>query len=176
MKEEKIRTIGALWARSFHVELDEVGRAGGLSRRLVVRHPSAVTVIPVFEDGRTLVVAQHRYPLDQETLEFPAGKIDPGESPEDAAFRELAEETGLRAGRLTKLTAFAPSVGYSDEMIHIFTAHDLTPTGRPLDEQEINRVERVAFDDLRAMILAGRLIDGTTIAALAAYDWSRNAV
>ena len=99
--EKKIRTLGTLFAKSFYVELDEVGRpSGSTGLRLAVRHPSAVSIVPVLPAGETLLVAQHRYPADRETLEFPAGKLNPGEDPEAAAFRETAEETGHRPGRV----------------------------------------------------------------------------
>ena len=133
--EKKIRTLGTLFAKSFYVELDEVGRSSGSTGlRLAVRHPSAVSVVPVLPTGETLLVAQHPYLADLETLEFPAGKFNPGEDPEAAAFRETAEETGYRPGRVEKLISFAPSLGYSDEIIHVFAAYDLTPAERPVEE------------------------------------------
>ncbi len=170
--ERKIRNLGVLNASSFHVELDEVERAGGrTTRRLAVRHPSAVAVLPLLGDDETLLVVQHRYPLDRETLEFPAGKMERGEKPEQAALRELAEETGFSAGRLTPLLSFAPSVGYSDEIIHVFTAHELQPLDQGRDELEISGVERIKLSRLKEMVLAGEIIDGTTILVLAAYEW-----
>ena len=170
--EKKIRTLGTLFAKSFYVELDEVGRpSGSTGLRLAVRHPSAVSIVPVLPAGETLLVAQHRYPADRETLEFPAGKLNPGEDPEAAAFRETAEETGHRPGRVEKLLSYAPSLGYSDEIIHVFAAYDLTPVERPVEEEEISRVERVSFAEVKAMALSGRLIDGTTMLSLAAYEW-----
>jgi ADP-ribose pyrophosphatase len=170
--ERKVRTLGSLWAKSFYVELDEVQRTSGeLSRRLVIRHPSAVVVIPVLDSGEILTVGQYRYAMERETLELPAGKIDPGEDPETTAHRELLEETGYRAGSWKKLLSFAPSLGYSTEIIHVFVARDLTPTGTTPDEDEIIKVRPFTKDALKAMIADGRLIDGTTMVALAAYEW-----
>ena len=171
--ETKIKTLGILHAKSFSAELDQVGRGSGeTTQRIVIRHPSAVVVIPVLEDGRTLLVRQHRYALGRETLEFPAGKLDPGEDPEKTAFRELAEETGRRAGRLTRLLSFAPSIGYSTEIIHIFLAHELTVLDQVPDEDEISAVVEMPLAELKEMILAGKIIDGTTMLALAVYEWS----
>lgn len=170
--ETRIRTLGALHAKSFSVDLDEVETdSGGATRRLVIRHPSAVSVIPFISPDEALVVAQYRYAQGRETLEFPAGKIDPGEDPETAAARELAEETGYKAGSLKKLLAFGPAVGYSTEIIHIFTAHDLSPLDTAPDDHEITRVETMKLSRLKELILAGGIIDGTTIVSLAVYEW-----
>jgi ADP-ribose pyrophosphatase len=171
--ETKIKTLGDLRAANFHVELDWVRLPDGGSRlRLAVRHPSAVAVIPLIEPGRALVVHQWRYAVGRDTIEFPAGKIDPGESPHQTAFRELDEETGYRPGRLTPLITLAPALGYSDELIHVFVADDLKPWGQASADAEISKVESVLLTDLRDMIVDGRIIDGTTIAALAAWQWA----
>jgi ADP-ribose pyrophosphatase len=173
--ESKIRTLGVLHARSFTVDLDEVTRGDGTTRRVVIRHPSAVVVVPVLPDGRTLVVTQYRYAMERETIEFPAGKLDPGEEPLTTAFRELEEETGYRAGRMEPLLPFAPAVGYSTEIIHAFAAHDLTETGMRPDEDEITGVRAIDFDELKAMALRGEIIDGTTLVTLAMYEWFNSA-
>ncbi|MFH1138766.1 MAG: NUDIX hydrolase [Pseudomonadota bacterium] len=170
--EKKIRTLGVLNGSSFSVELDEVRRGVGTTRRLAVRHPSAVVVAPLLPGDKTLLVRQFRYPLGVETLEFPAGKLNPGEDPAAAARRELEEETGYRAGGLERLLSFAPSLGYSDEIIHIFTAYDLEPGGTAPDQDEIAGSIIVEFGRLKKMILEKQIIDGSTITALAVYEWS----
>ena len=101
-----------------------------------IDHPGASAVIPVFEDGTTLLLKQYRYPARQTFLEVPAGKIDPGESPEEAAARELEEETGYRAGRLVSLGSFFPCIGYSNEEIHFFLALDLEQGERQPESDE----------------------------------------
>ena len=171
--ETKLRTLGVLHAKSFSVELDEVARnnAGPTTRRLVIRHPSAVVILPFITPDEVLLVRQYRYAMAADTTEFPAGKLDPGETPEEAAHRELLEETGYRAGRFKKLSTFAPSVGYSTERIHIFAARDLTASGRTPDANEIARVDRVALSRVKEMAVSGDIIDGTTLLALAAYEW-----
>ena len=104
-------------------------------------------------------------------MELPAGKIDSGETPEATARRELMEETGHEAGRMEQVFVFGPSVGYSDELIYVFVARDLQPLDTSPDDREIMRVDRVRLSDLKKMVLDGRIIDGTTIVTLAAFEW-----
>ncbi|MBU2552391.1 MAG: NUDIX hydrolase [Proteobacteria bacterium] len=170
--ETKIKTLGRLFARSFHVDLDHIRRPGDrTAERLVIRHPSAVVVVPLVSPDETVVVTQYRYALGRETVEFPAGKLEPGEAPETAALRELAEETGYRAGRIEPLLSFAPSVGYSTEIIHAFVARNLTRLDEGPDPDEIARVEIMRLDRLKELVRAGEIIDGTTMLALAACEW-----
>lgn len=170
--EKKIRTLGVLTAKSFSADLDEVDRgAGGTGLRLVVRHPSAVVVVPLLGPSEVMMVAQYRYALGRETIEFPAGKLDPGEEPEEAARRELAEETGHRAAILKRLLSFAPSIGYSTEIIHVFAARNLERLETAPDEDEIARVLPMDLSRLRELIRKGEIIDGTTMLALAVCEW-----
>ena len=170
--EKKIKTLATLHARSFSVDLDEVqGLRPEPSRRVKIRHPSAVSVIPVFDNGETLVVKQFRYAIGRETIEFPAGKLDPGEEPLQAANRELMEETGYKAERFDYLLPFGPSIGYSDEIIHIYKATGLEQVTDLVDEAEISQVFPITFDRLKEMALTGEIIDGTTLLALAVFEW-----
>ena len=170
--EKKIRTLGVLAAKSFSAGLDEVDRgAGGTGLRLVIRHPSAVVVVPLLGPAETLMVAQYRYALGRETIEFPAGKLDPGEKPEEAARRELMEETGYRAASLKRLLSFAPSIGYSTEVIHVFAARGLERLEAEPDPDEIARVIPMKLPRLKERIRSGEVIDGTTMLALAVCEW-----
>jgi ADP-ribose pyrophosphatase len=174
-RETRIHTLGVLHASSLSVELDEVRLNNHHKRRLVVRHPSAVVIVPFLSDGRVVVVGQHRYAIDRNTIEFPAGKIEPGETPDETARRELIEETGYLAGRMSPYMPFAPSPGYSDEIIHIYIAEDLErATDRHIDE-EIEWVEAVSIVDLKKRMLAGDVIDATTMLALALWEWKTKA-
>ena len=172
--KKKLKTVGTLFAKSLYVDLDEIERENGqLSRRILIRHPQAVVVIPVIEPDRALMVTQYRYAMGRDTLEFPAGKLDPGENPLAAAHRELAEETGYLAESMEKLMAFAPSVGYSTEIIHIYIAKHLKTAPRGHDGQEISSVHTISFGKIKEKILGGEIIDGTTILALAVHEWKR---
>ncbi|MBL7978868.1 MAG: NUDIX hydrolase [Bacteroidetes Order II. Incertae sedis bacterium] len=113
-----------------HVYRDTVALSDGSeSIREWINHPGAAAVVPLFDDGTTLLIRQFRYPPQQIFIELPAGKLDiPGESPLDAAKRELAEETGHDALQWDSLGACFPGIGYSNEIIHLFLARSLRPS------------------------------------------------
>jgi ADP-ribose pyrophosphatase len=132
-----------------------------------IDHPGASAIVPIFEDGRTLLVRQFRYPPRRTFLEVPAGKLDePGEDPEDVARRELEEETGWRAGRFEHVGAAYPCIGYSSERIHVFTAHELEQGTQALAEGEFVEVVEMEFAEALARARQGDLGDMKTITAL----------
>jgi len=139
--------------------------------RTIVRHPGAVTVVPVLDGGRdVLLVRQFRAAVGDELLEAPAGKRDvDGEPPETTARRELEEEVGYRAGRLTWLGECYTSPGFCDEYAHLYAASDLTPlddrAAATFEEAEMT-VERVALADVNGLIARRELVDATTMIAL----------
>lgn len=137
--------------------------------RDVVRHPGAVAVVPVHADRTATLVRQMRVAVGEPVLEVPAGTCDvDGEPPEETAQRELAEEAGLRAGRTERLAVLYNTPGFCDQRTTIFLATDLEPCARSpagLEERWM-QVERIALDDVEAMIADGLLVDGTTVAAL----------
>ncbi|NNE45574.1 MAG: NUDIX hydrolase [Rhodothermales bacterium] len=140
---------------------------GNESVREWIDHPGASAVVPLFDDGSTLLVRQFRYPPKREFLEVPAGKIDiAGESPEDVARRELEEETGWRAGRLESLGSLYPCIGYSNEIIHFYVAHDLQPGTRALSEGEFMENVRMPFTEAVSEAKAGKIIDMKSAVAL----------
>ena len=140
---------------------------GEKSVREWIDHPGAAAVVPLLADGMTLLVRQYRYAPRQHFLEVPAGKLDePGEDPKAVAARELEEETGWRAKRLTRLGAFFPGVGYSNEKIHVFLAEDLTEEGQDLGEGEFLEVVRLPLAEAVARARRGDLADLKTVAAL----------
>lgn len=139
------------------------GREAG---REVVRHPGAVAVVPVLEDGRIVMVRQYRYPVGGTLLEIPAGKLDPGESPDHCVMRELSEETGYIAGRTRKLTAIHTAPGFSDELIHIYLADNLKMTQQHTDEDEFINVEIYTKEELKDMVNSGVITDAKTIVGL----------
>lgn len=121
-------------------------------------------------DGDEVVlVRQYRAAVDLEVLEIPAGKRDvAGEDPELTAHRELAEEVGLAAGSLRKLAEFYNSIGFSDELSHVYLATDLTPVAddrQGIEEQHLT-IERIRLDDVPALIAARELVDAKTVIGL----------
>lgn len=126
-------------------------------------HPGAVMVIPVLDDGRYVMERQFRYPLKRVFLEFPAGKIDPGEDPIVTAHRELLEETGYVAERLEYLTTIHPVISYSTEFIQIFVANGLSLKTQALDENEFLDIVLVEPQYLMAQIRNGEVTDVKTI-------------
>ncbi len=138
-------------------------------QRDVVRHPGAVSVVPLREDGTVVLVRQYRAAVDAMVLEIPAGKRDvAGEPPEVTAGRELAEEVGLTAGRLELLSTFHNSIGFSDELSHVFLAQDLTevPTDRQGVEEAYLEVLEMPLDEAVAMVRAGGITDAKTVIGL----------
>lgn len=149
------------------LDVDEVEEPGDVRAvREVVRHRGSVAVLPVHGDGRLVLVRQYRYPVDALVWELPAGRLDPGESPEEAARRELEEEVGLRPRRLEPLTVFYTTPGFCDETMHLFRATGLLAvTARPEADE---RIETATFTLARArgMIRRGEIREGKTLVAL----------
>lgn len=141
---------------------------GRESLRDVVECPNAVAVVAVDDDARVVMVRQFRRSADSVLLELPAGKIEPGEKPSDAARRELEEETGCIARDMRYLFGGRVSPGYSTEIVHIFLATGLA-TGRPHpDENEFLHVERIPLAELIERVMDGDIDDGKTIAGILA--------
>ncbi len=132
----------------------------------VVRHPGAVVVLPLLEDGRICLIRNQRVSVGETLLEVPAGTMDPGESPPVCAKRELKEETGYVAGEMDSLGWFYVSPGIMDERMHLFVATDLTHTSpnRMPDENIENYL--IAYDDAMQRVLAGEIHDAKTMIAL----------
>lgn len=134
--------------------------------REVIRHPGAVAVVPMTEDGNVILVRQYRYPFAETMLEIPAGKLDAGEDIEVCARRELSEETGMEAAELVSLGVFYPSVAVMDEKIHLFLARGLTQSAAHPDDDEFLHVEARPLAELVQDILRGSIPDGKTQAAV----------
>jgi ADP-ribose pyrophosphatase len=144
---------------------------GETSVREWIDHPGASAIVPIFEDGSTLLVRQFRYPPRRTFLEVPAGKLDaPDEDPEDVAARELEEETGWVAGRFEHLASTYPCIGYSNEVIHFYTAHDLTRGRKDLADGEFVEGVAMDFDEAVARARSGELKDMKTVTALLYAD------
>ncbi len=136
---------------------------GNESLRDVVRHPGAVAIVALTDDGRICLVRQYRAALGRVTVEIPAGKLDPGEDPMDCAVRELHEETGMRADNMAFLTTIATGVGFCDELIHIYMATGLSFDRSDPDADEFINVDLVALPEFIDAVLDGKVEDAKTI-------------
>ena len=152
----------------FDLEVDRVKLPNGrIATRELIRHKGAVAIVPLFPDGTVAVEAQFRYAVGRIMIEIPAGKLDaPDEDREEAALRELREETGLIAGKLTCLGDYFGSPAIVDERITLYLATDLSEGERDLDDDEFLSVKRIPLDKLSDAILSGEITDGKTQAAI----------
>lgn len=150
-----------------HVQRHVVRLPDGSSGvREFIRHPGAVLVVPLFDDGRVLLERQFRYPHGRDFIELPAGKVDPGEAHLATAKRELEEETGYVAARWSRLGVIHTSVAYTDEAIEMFVARGLEKRAQKLDPGEFLEVFALPMAEALAMVGDGRITDAKTVAAL----------
>ncbi len=154
----------------FAVERRMYPRAGAepIARDVIV-HPGAVVILPILDNGRIVVIRNHRWTVERELCELPAGTLEPGEEPVETARRELEEETGYRAGVMTPLIEFFTSPGICTELMRAFVATDLTSVGQRLQGDERIVVEIVTVSEARRRLLVGEFCDGKTIAVLGTY-------
>lgn len=136
------------------------------AQREYIRHPGAVMVVPLLDDGRLLMERQYRYPMGRVLLEFPAGKLDAGEAPLVCGQRELLEETGYSAAEWAYAGVLHNAIAYSDEGIHIFFARGLTRGTQKLDDGEFLELVTHTVEDLDRMAVSGELTDAKTLIGL----------
>jgi ADP-ribose pyrophosphatase len=164
-----LETTASLEARKIRFEVNRLALPIGLEGTFgVIRHPGASLAVPLLDDGRLVVLRQYRFAIAGRLLEFPAGTLDPGEDPLTTMERELQEETGYRADRWDPLGAMVPCPGYSDEVIHLFLARELTPlTERPAgDDDEDMEVLLMEPAELDAALASGdEALDGKSVTA-----------
>ena len=152
--------------RIIHVRRDVIELPNGKEAfREVVDHPGGVCVLALDGEDRVLIVSQYRYPYNKVLRELPAGKLERGEDPREAAIRELKEETGAEAGDFRSLGELYPSPGYCGEIIRMYLARDLRFGETHLDEDEFLNLERIPFGTLVEQVLSGEIKDAKTIAA-----------
>ncbi len=151
----------------FDVEIRHVPtRDGGTARREVVVHPGAVVILPLLDDGRVVLIRNHRFSIDETLWELCAGTLEPGEEPAATAARELIEETGYEARELEPLTTFYTSPGITTERMYAFRARGLRHVGQRLEATEQIEVEARPLAEVLEMIRRGEIRDGKTIATV----------
>lgn len=134
-----------------------------------IEHKGAAAIVPVRNDGKIILVKQYRNAIEQDTLEIPAGGLNPGEDMKTCAMRELEEETGYKAMTAEHLMDLYTTVAFCNERIGIYYSNDLVPSKQHLDEDEFVTIEAYSLEELTKFIFSGKIVDGKTIAAILAY-------
>ena len=144
-------------------------KEGRTSYREIIEHGGGVVILSVTPEGKIPMIRQYRKAAGQVMFELPAGKLEKGEDPTDAALRELKEETGYTAGSIRRIAAFYPTVGYSEEILYVFFADDLTAGDTDPDDNESIDIEEYSPEALYELIDSGGMNDGKTLIALLLY-------
>jgi ADP-ribose pyrophosphatase len=167
LKETLVHAAAAWRGRLLDVRCDKVALPDGTqATREYIVHPGAVMVVPLLADGRLVMERQYRHPVGRVMLEFPAGKIDPGEAPFTCAVRELAEETGYRAAEWARAGILHNAVGYSTEGIEIWFARGLDAGAAQLDAGEVLETVVHSASELDALAARGEVTDAKTLIGL----------
>jgi ADP-ribose pyrophosphatase len=165
--ETRIASEDVFDGKLLHVKRDSVRLPDGeTATREYIAHPGAVMIIPRLPEGRLLMERQFRYPLARIFIEFPAGKIDPGEEPAATAARELLEETGYTAERWAHIGTLHPLITYSTERIEIYIADALTFVGTKLDAGEFVETFTTTLGEALSWIDRGEITDVKTMLGL----------
>jgi len=158
--------------RVVHLDVDSVRYPDGSTGEMeMLRHPGAAAVIPFASDPRgpdptVLLIRQYRYATGGTLFEIPAGRLDPGEEPENCARRELQEEVGVTAGRLERLTTIWTTPGFTDERIHLYWAADLSAGAHAREPDEFIEVVPKPLSEVLGMVRSGAICDGKTVVAI----------
>jgi ADP-ribose pyrophosphatase len=161
--------------RLLRLEVDRVAEPGGVQAlREVVRHPGSAVVLPLTPEGRLVLVRQYRYAVGGFLWEAPAGHIEPGELPVQAACRELVEETGYYPNRLEKLLEFYPAPGFTDELMHLFFAGELEQKGPSPEADEKIEVKAFTLEEAQDMVASKKIRDAKTLVGLSFIDFLRD--
>ncbi|MDB5325626.1 MAG: hydrolase [Phycisphaerales bacterium] len=148
---------------------------GRKHKRELVVHPGAAVILPVLPDGRIMMIKTYRYAVGEHLLELPAGTIDPGETPINCAGRELMEETGYIAGKLTRIGSFYSSPGVMTEKMHAYLATELLPHAGEKDVGEQIELQPMKFEEALRMVIEGDIVDAKTITTLLLFQAKRKA-
>ncbi len=165
-EEKTISSEYVFEGKLIRVRKDVVTTVNGESVREIVEHQGAVVILALLPNGNVIMERQYRKPVENVVFEVPAGLIDPGEEPEEAALRELREETGYRADDIRFLTTAWPSVGFSKEEVHLFCCTGLVPGETDFDDNEAIDTEEHHIDKLCDMVMAGEIPDAKSQIAI----------
>ena len=168
-KTKKSRT--AFSGRIFDIKVDDIELPDGRdAEREILIHPGGVVILPITSDGEVILVRQYRYAVGRTLLELPAGKLEKGEDPKEAAVRELREETGNIANTIKEFGNIIPIAGYSSEIMHGYLCDDMTDAGiQDLDEDEFVEIVKMPLEEVAEKIVSGEIQDGKTVAFILKY-------
>jgi ADP-ribose pyrophosphatase len=147
-----------------------------IGKREIVKHPGAVAILAVTDEGKILMVEQFRKPLEKTIIEIPAGKLEKGEDPLECAKRELLEETGYSCEKMKSIGSFYTSPGFADELIYLYFTDSLVRKGAQMtDEDEFLNVMEVSVDEAREMVNDKRIHDAKTAYSVMYMELARAA-
>lgn len=168
--EEKTVSSDMLFkGRVISLQVDEVELPNGKrGKREIIKHPGAVAVIAITDEGKMIMVEQYRKAMERSLVEIPAGKLEPGEEPLRSAERELEEETGYESAEMKHLISFYTSPGFADELVHLFVATGLTKKENPAacDEDEFVELIELTVEEAQRFIEEGKIADAKTAYAV----------
>ncbi|MFJ7975220.1 NUDIX hydrolase [Peribacillus sp. JNUCC 23] len=168
--EEKTITSQSIFkGKIISLQVDEVELPdGNTSKREIIKHPGAVAVIAVTDEGKIIMVEQYRKAMERSLVEIPAGKLEPGEDPAHSAARELEEETGYGCAEMEHLTSFYTSPGFADEIVHMYVAHGLRKIEQPAgtDDDEFVELMELTLEEAVQYELEGKIKDAKTAYAV----------
>jgi len=172
--ETQVSSKTVYQGKLLHVLEDDVRLPdGGRARREYIRHPGAAMILPLLEPEVVVLVRQFRYPLGRHFYEIPAGKLDPGEAPLQAAQRELREECGYQAADWRRLATLHPCIGYSSEAIELYCASGLTHVGSNLEAGEFLETVPLRLDEALRRVRDGTITDAKTVIGLLWWEAMR---
>lgn len=164
-EERTIRTEQIYDGKVVHLQVDDVTLPNGkTSKREIIKHPGAVAIIPITKDNKIVFVEQYRKPLEKSLVEIPAGKLEPGEKPEETAIRELKEETGYTTNELEFVASFYTSPGFADEIMYIYKSDKLEPLKETVDgdDDEFIEIMELTLEEAQQYVKENRIHDAKT--------------
>jgi ADP-ribose pyrophosphatase len=169
LEEKTIKSDHIFTGKVISLQVDEVELPNGkTSKREIIKHPGAVAILPITDDGKIVMVEQFRKALERTLVEIPAGKLEKGENPQDCARRELEEETGYVCENLDWLISFYTSPGFADEIVHVYVATGLRKkeNAAKLDEDEFVNILELTTSEATKYILEKKIYDAKTAYAV----------
>lgn len=168
-EEKTLKTEEIFSGKIINLQVQDVELPNGkMSKREIIKHPGAVAVLAITEDGNVVLVEQYRKPMEKSLIEIPAGKLEGNEDPQEAALRELEEETGYACKNIELITSFYTAPGFADELIHLYIATDLKKLENPksADEDEFVELIEVSLQKASEWIKSGKICDAKTLIAI----------